>query len=87
MTMRFRLLILSAFLLLPSLSFAQQTVTCASNPSGQRVYCAAETRGGVVLVRPRAPGLLCRQGIEWGFDASGIWSGCSGRPGGECLFA
>jgi hypothetical protein len=79
MTWRLRLTILFSMLLFPSLSFAQQSVTCASGPSGQRVYCAADTRGGVVLVRPRAPGIRCRQGVQWGFDASGIWveGGCA----------
>jgi hypothetical protein len=46
MTLRFRLLILPVFLLLPSVSFAQQSVTCASDSGGHRVYCAADTRGG-----------------------------------------
>lgn len=79
MTLCFRLMLLSAFFFLPSVSFAQQSVTCASGSGGHRVYCAADTRGGVVLVRPRAPGLRCRQGIEWGFDASGVWveHGCA----------
>jgi len=78
MSMKFRFLILVAFLLLPSLSFAQGHVTCAAGPGGGRVYCQADTRGGVTLVRPVVPGLRCRQGIEWGFDAGGIWveKGC-----------
>ncbi len=50
MTLRFRLLILFAFLFLPSLSFAQGHVTCVSTPGGRRVYCQADTRGGVALV-------------------------------------
>ena len=79
MTLRLGLLCLTAFLWLPSVSLAQQSVTCASDSGGHRVYCAADTRGGVVLVRLRAPGLRCRQGIEWGFDASGVWveHGCA----------
>jgi hypothetical protein len=79
MTLRVRLMILFSMLLFPTLSFAQQSVTCASGPGGHRVYCAADTRGGVVLVRPHAPGLRCRQGVQWGFDASGIWveGGCA----------
>ena len=78
MSTRIRFLVLLAFLLLPSLSFAQQHVTCAAAPGGARVYCQADTRGGVALVRPAVPGLRCRQGIEWGFDAGGIWveKGC-----------
>jgi hypothetical protein len=79
MTLRIWLTVLFALLFFPALSCAQQTVTCASGPGGRRVYCAADTRGGVVLVRPRAPGLHCRQGVQWGFDASGIWveGGCA----------
>lgn len=79
MTLQVRLMILFSLLLIPSVSFAQQSVTCASGPGGHRVYCAADTRGGVVLVRPRAPGMHCRQGVQWGFDASGIWveGGCA----------
>jgi hypothetical protein len=79
MTLRVRLMILFSMLLFPSLSFAQQSVTCASGSGGRRVYCAADTRGGVVLVRPHAPGMHCRQGVQWGFDASGIWveGGCA----------
>jgi len=83
MTWRFRLLmlfgILFGILAVPSWSQAQATITCAAGPHGERVYCAADTRGGVVLTHPRRPGLRCRQGIEWGFDARGIWveRGCA----------
>lgn len=72
MTSRIRLFVFLAALFLPSAVFAQQRITCSSGPDGRRVYCAADTRGGVVLVRPRGPA-RCRQGREWGFDASGIW--------------
>jgi len=79
MSWQLRLAILCGMLLLPSLSFAQARIACAAGPHGERVYCAADTRGGVVLVRPRFPGMRCRQGIEWGFDAGGIWAerGCA----------
>jgi hypothetical protein len=79
MKLRIWLPVLFALLFFPSLSSAQQKMTCASGPGGHRVYCAADTRGGVVLVRPRAAGLPCRQGVQWGFDASGIWveGGCA----------
>ncbi len=79
MKLRMWLTILSALLFFPSLSSAQQSVTCSSGPGGRRVYCAADTRGGVVLVRPRGPSLRCKQGVQWGFDASGIWveGGCA----------
>lgn len=75
MSLRFRFLILSAFLLVPSLSFAQGHVTCASSPGGRRVYCQADTRGGVALVRPQGPGIRCRQGIDW--DSTPAESGSS----------
>jgi hypothetical protein len=79
MTLRIRLAILFALLGIPSLASAQQSITCASGPSGRRVYCAADTRGGVTLVSPVRPGLRCRQGVQWGFDANGIWvqDGCA----------
>ena len=48
-----------------------QTVTCNSG-NGRRVYCAANTSRGVILVRQRS-GAVCRQGYSWGFDKRGIW--------------
>lgn len=48
-----------------------QTVVCASN-SGNRVYCDADTRSGVVLSR-QLSGSPCEQGRTWGFDNRGIW--------------
>jgi len=79
MKLRIWLTVLFALLLFPALASAQQSVTCSSGPSGRRVYCAADTRGGVVLVRPIAPTVQCKQGVQWGADASGIWvqSGCA----------
>jgi len=81
MTWQLRLAILCGMLLLPSLSFAQTRITCAAGPGGRRVYCQADTRGGVVFVRPQFPNRRCREGIEWGFDAGGIWveKGCAGE--------
>ncbi len=66
-------------LLFPGLAMAQNTITCASAPGGGRTYCAADTRGGVVLVTPRGPRVPCQQGVQWGFDARGIWvqGGCA----------
>ncbi len=49
----------------------QGTVVCASN-NGERVYCGADTRNGVVLTR-QISGTECRQGSTWGFDNRGIW--------------
>ena len=63
-------------------------IACSSN-SGDRVYCEADTRAGVMLVR-QISGSPCREGETWGFDRRGIWvdRGCraefslGGRPGG-----
>ncbi len=50
---------------------AGNTITCASN-SGDRVWCDADTRNGVSLVR-QISGSPCRQGETWGWDDRGIW--------------
>jgi hypothetical protein len=70
---------LVCLLLFPGLTMAQQRLNCESSPDGRRTYCAADTRGGVVLVRPRDPRVHCAQGVQWGFDARGIWveNGCA----------
>ncbi len=47
------------------------TITCSSD-NGQRVYCNADTRGGVRLVR-RISGSPCQEGSTWGYDSRGIW--------------
>src|ERR1017187_1954671 len=41
-------------------------ITCASN-NGERVYCEADTRNGVVLSR-QISGAPCRQDSTWGYD-------------------
>jgi hypothetical protein len=46
------------------------TITCSSD-SGQRVYCGADTSGGVRLVR-QLSGTPCDQ-RSWGYDSRGIW--------------
>jgi Protein of unknown function (DUF3011) len=65
--------------LIPGLARAQNAITCSSAPGGGRTYCAADTRGGVTLVAPRGARVPCQQGVQWGFDAQGIWvqGGCS----------
>jgi len=52
-------------------------ISCSSD-SGQRMYCDADTRGGVQLVR-RLGRAGCQQGTSWGYDRRGIWvdRGCS----------
>src|SRR5438034_4528315 len=49
----------------------RSAITCSSN-NGQRVYCDADTRGGVRMVR-QISGSSCRQGTTWGYDSRGIW--------------
>jgi hypothetical protein len=47
------------------------TITCSSN-DGRRIYCNADTRGGVRLVR-QISGSRCEQGSTWGYDSRGVW--------------
>ncbi|HXX46455.1 MAG TPA: DUF3011 domain-containing protein [Candidatus Acidoferrales bacterium] len=77
MNVRNLLIMLLAAMLFPAMASAQQRLTCTSGPHGQRTYCAADTRGGVALVRVRSH-RPCREGVSWGFDAQGIWveGGC-----------
>ncbi len=60
-----------AVLSLLTIPSASQTVRCESNDGG-RNYCAADTRGGVRLLR-QISGSPCSQGSTWGYDASQIW--------------
>lgn len=46
------------------------TITCSSD-NGQRVYCGADTRAGVRMVR-QLSGSPCDQ-RTWGYDSRGIW--------------
>ena len=50
---------------------ASTLLTCSSN-DGRRVYCDADTRGGVRMVR-QVSGSACTEGSTWGYDARGIW--------------
>jgi Protein of unknown function (DUF3011) len=68
---------------------AQQVITCSSN-NGKRIYCPANTQGGVSM-RRQISGSPCVQGSTWGYDRHGIWvdRGCRAefrintyRPGG-----
>jgi len=54
------------------------TIRCESR-NNRRNYCAADTRGGVSLIR-QVGQAQCVQGRTWGFDARGIWvqAGCRG---------
>jgi Protein of unknown function (DUF3011) len=64
----------------------QGILLCTSQP-GERVFCAADTSGGVALVRSigKAP---CVRGESWDYDKDGItvFDGCSGAfLAGEAL--
>jgi hypothetical protein len=52
-------------------------VVCGSKP-GERQTCAADTTGGVTLVRSTGA-VSCELGKSWGFDEKNIWvrDGCS----------
>lgn len=56
-----------------------QTFGCRSENFRQS-YCAADTRGGVTLVRQTSE-TACVEGRTWGYDNSGVWvtQGCSGE--------
>lgn len=45
--------------------------TCSSD-NGGRVFCEADTRDGVRLLR-QISGSPCRQGETWGYDRRGVW--------------
>lgn len=48
-----------------------QTISCASQ-NNSRQYCAADTRGGVTLIRQSSQA-SCIQNQSWGYDSRGIW--------------
>ncbi len=48
-----------------------QVVSCSSDDM-HRHYCAADTRGGVRLVKQNSDS-SCVQGRSWGYDHKGIW--------------
>ena len=55
------------------------TVSCVSKP-GERQHCAADTSGGVAIVRSHGES-ACLLGKTWGYDDTGVWvsDGCSGE--------
>lgn len=63
-------LVLATLVVFGSRSSAQ-TISCSSD-DGNRHYCAADTRGGVQLVKQNSDS-ACRQGYSWGTDGRGIW--------------
>jgi hypothetical protein len=48
-----------------------QVISCSSDDM-HRHHCAADTRGGVQLVKQNSDS-RCEQGRSWGFDKRGIW--------------
>lgn len=48
-----------------------QTISCSSDDM-RRHYCAADTSGGVTLLKQRSDA-ACRLGSTWGYDRRGIW--------------
>lgn len=77
---------------------AQNTLSCASQ-NNSRQFCAADTRGGVTLIRQTSQS-PCVQNQSWGYDGRGIWvdRGCRadfrignyngggpGGPGGDTI--
>ena len=48
-----------------------QVISCSSDDMHKH-YCAADTRGGVQLVKQHSDA-SCKQGHGWGFDRRGIW--------------
>lgn len=50
---------------------AAARITCSSD-SGNRVYCQADTSGGVRMVR-QLSGSACNEGQTWGYDRRGVW--------------
>jgi hypothetical protein len=73
---------LLAILLLPGVAAAGQTsstIVCGSK-AGERQVCAANTSGGVTLVKALGTA-ACEIGKTWGYDANGVWvsDGCAGE--------
>src|ERR1700681_4370281 len=48
-----------------------RTLTCSSF-DGQRVFCAADTRDGVRLMR-QIGDTRCEEGATWGYTDRGVW--------------
>jgi hypothetical protein len=55
---------------------AAQSIRCEAEGYGRK-YCAADTSGGVRLVR-QISGAACTQDSSWGYDSGGVWvsNGC-----------
>ena len=63
----------------PGLTAQAATVTCSSKP-GERQQCAADTSGGVALLRSTGAA-ACLLGKTWGYDNASVWvsDGCGGE--------
>ena len=62
---------------LPSTAFAERTIRCESR-NYRYQFCRADTDYRVRLVHQRSS-THCRQGVNWGYDARGVWvdRGCA----------
>ena len=58
-------------LLLPAVSFAQQTIKCEAN-NNNRKYCGSY-RPGEVRMQQQISGSPCVEGQSWGVDRQGLW--------------
>lgn len=60
----------------PERAGAQQTLACGSRDL-RRAECAADTRGGVYLLRQLSES-ACAYGLSWGYGRAGVWvkGGC-----------
>jgi hypothetical protein len=54
-------------------------ISCSSD--GGRVFCSADTNGGVSLERQYRDSAACIQGETWGYTEGGVWvdRGCAGE--------
>jgi Protein of unknown function (DUF3011) len=76
------LAVLTLALLFPRMAQPQELLTqisCSSD--GGRVFCGADTNGGVRLERQYRDSAACIQGETWGYTERGIWvdRGCAGE--------
>lgn len=81
---RLTLLLLAALAILLMFPFVVHSqppdrVSCTSD--GGRVFCDADTRGGVRLTRQYQNSGRCIEGQTWGFTERGVWvdRGCAGE--------
>jgi hypothetical protein len=64
----------------PAAGLSQLTVVTCASTSGEQQHCAADTSGGIILLRTIGTN-ACLLGRSWGYDDRGVWvtEGCSGE--------